>query len=139
MNRALGKKIMQLRKQHKYTQKYLAERCGESTTSISAYERGQRMPSTQSLERLAIALNTTVIDLVDPEHVQHPTLSDFMSQSLEPSKPIDFKFVLEDILVHLTLSNEVYFNGRLLSHEVREEMAASVNQALQQGLESIEV
>ena len=138
MNRALGKKIMQLRKQHRYTQKYLAERCGESTTSISAYERGQRMPSVKTLERLAIALNTTVVDLTDPEHVQHPTLTEFISSSIEPLKPIDFKHVLEDILVHLTLSNEVYFDGRLLPQHVRDEMASSVNQALQHGLESIE-
>ncbi|MGX8237128.1 helix-turn-helix domain-containing protein [Exiguobacterium undae] len=138
MNRALGKKIMQLRKQHRYTQKHLAERCGETVTSISAYERGQRIPTPQVLERLAMALNTTVIDLIDPKYVQHPSLQEFIDRSPEVmAHPLDFKPILEDILVHLTLSNEVYFNGRLLTKEVRDHMATSVNQALQQGLQSI--
>jgi len=132
VKRALGKKIMQLRKQHQYTQKHLAERCGETVTSISAYERGQRMPNTQTLERLAL-------DLIDPQYVQHPSLQEFMAQSLEPTQPLDFKLVLEDILVHLTLSPEVYFNGRLLTQEVRDRMATTINQALQQGLQSIEI
>ncbi|WP_026832005.1 helix-turn-helix domain-containing protein [Exiguobacterium undae] len=139
MNRALGKKIMQLRKQHRYTQKHLAERCGETVTSISAYERGQRIPTTQVLERLAMALNTTVIDLIDPKYVQHPSLQEFIDQSLEPTQPLDVKPVLEDLLVHLTLSSEVYFNGRLLTKEVRDQMATSLNQALQQGLQSIKI
>lgn len=140
MNRALGKKIMQLRKQHRYTQKHLAERCGETVTSISAYERGQRIPTTKVLERLALALNTTVIDLIDPKYVQHPSLQEFIDQSPEVvAHPLDFKPILEDILVQLTLSNEVYFNGRLLTKEVRDHMATSVNQALQQGLQSIKI
>ena len=139
MERALGKKIMKLRKQHQFTQKHLAERCGETVTSISAYERGQRMPNTQTLERLALALNTTVIDLINPQYVQHPSLQEFMAQSLEPTQPLDFKLVLEDVLVHLTLSPEVYFNGRLLTQEVRDHMATTINQALQQGLQSIKI
>lgn len=139
MKRTLGKKIMKLRKQHKYTQKYLAEQCGENVTSISAYERGQRMPNAQSLERLALALNTTVIDLVDPQYVQHPSLQEFMDQSSKTSQPLDIKPVLEDLLIHLTLSPEVYFNGRLLTQEVRNHMATSIDQALQHGLHSIEI
>ncbi|KNH34721.1 helix-turn-helix domain-containing protein [Exiguobacterium acetylicum] len=138
MNRTLGKKIMQLRKQHKYTQKFLAERCGETATDISAYERGQRMPSPQVLERLALALDTTVIDLIDPKYVQHPSLNEFMQQALEPSQPLDLKLILEDLLVHLSLSKEIYFDGRLVSPNVRDEMATSIDQALQRGLSSIE-
>ncbi|KOP30306.1 helix-turn-helix domain-containing protein [Exiguobacterium acetylicum] len=138
MNRALGKKIMQLRKQHKYTQKYLAEKCGETATTISAYERGQRMPTPQSLERLALALNTTIIDLIDPKHVQHPSLNEFIQQALEPTKPLDLKLVLEDLLVHLSLSKEIYFDGRLISTTVREEMATSIDHALKRGSASIE-
>jgi len=138
MNRALGKKIMQLRKQHKYTQKSLGERCGESATDISAYERGQRIPSAQVLERLALALDTTIIDLIDPKYVQHPSLSEFMHQALEPSQPLDLKLILEDLLVHLSLSKEIYFDGRLVSSPVRDEMATSIDQALKRGLSSIE-
>lgn len=138
MNRALGKKIMQLRKQHKYTQKSLGERCGESATDISAYERGQRIPSAQVLERLALALDTTIIDLIDPKYVQHPSLSEFMQQALEPSQPLDLKLILEDLLVHLSLSKEIYFDGRLVSSPVRDEMATSIDQALKRGLSSIE-
>ncbi len=138
MNRALGKKIMQLRKQHKYTQKSLGERCGESATDISAYERGQRIPSAQVLERLALALDTTIIDLIDPKYVQHPSLSEFMHQALEPSQPLDLKLILEDLLVHLSLSKEIYFDGRLVSSSVRDEMATSIDQALKRGLSSIE-
>lgn len=138
MNRALGKKIMQLRKQHKYTQKFLGEQCGESATDISAYERGQRIPSAQVLERLALALDTTIIDLIDPKYVQHPSLSEFMQQALEPSQPLDLKLILEDLLVHLSLSKEIYFDGRLISSPVRDEMATSIDQALKRGLSSIE-
>ncbi|WP_294740298.1 helix-turn-helix transcriptional regulator [uncultured Exiguobacterium sp.] len=138
MNRALGKKIMQLRKQHKYTQKHLAEKCGETATTISAYERGQRMPTPQSLERLALALNTTIIDLIDPKHVQHPSLNEFMQQAIEPTKPLDLKFILEDLLVHLSLSKDIYFDGILISTSVREEMATSIDHALKRGSASIE-
>ncbi|MGI1804638.1 helix-turn-helix domain-containing protein [Exiguobacterium sp. TDN 0502] len=138
MKRALGKKIMQLRKQHKYTQQFLAERCGESVTNISAYERGQRMPPPQVLERLALVLDTTVIDLLDPKYVQHPSLSEFMQQALEPSQPLDLKLVLEDLLVHLSLSKDIYFDGRLVPPNVREEMATSIDHALKQGIASIE-
>jgi transcriptional regulator with XRE-family HTH domain len=138
MNRALGKKIMQLRKQHKYTQKFLGERCGESATDTSAYERGQRIHSAQVLERLALALDTTIIDLIDPKYVQHPSLSKFMQQALEAPQPLDLKLILEDLLVHLSLSKEIYFDGRLLSSPVRDEMARSIDQAFKRGLSSIE-
>lgn len=138
MKRALGKKIMQLRKQHKYTQQFLAERCGESVTNISAYERGQRLPPPQVLERLALVLDTTVIDLLDPKYVQHPSLNEFMQQALEPSQPLDLKLVLEDLLVHLSLSKDIYFDGRLVPPNVREEMATSIDHALKQGIASIE-
>lgn len=138
MKRALGKKIMQLRKQHKYTQQFLAERCGESVTNISAYERGQRMPPPQVLERLALVLDTTVIDLLDPKYVQHPSLNEFMQQALEPSQPLDLKLILEDLLVHLSLSKDIYFDGRLVPPNVREEMATSIDHALKQGIASIE-
>ncbi len=69
---------------------------------------------------------------------QHPSLNEFIQQALEPTKPLDLKLVLEDLLVHLSLSKEIYFDGRLISTTVREEMATSIDHALKRGSASIE-
>jgi len=61
----IGIKISILRKKLKYSQEKLAEISQLSTNSISAIECGKSIPSIETLERIAIALNIELKELVD--------------------------------------------------------------------------
>jgi len=129
MPEEIGKKIALLRKQHKYTQKHLAELCGETTMAISAYERGQRIPPERTIGRLAYALHTTPELLADPNYVTAPTIEEFLANS-PGQKPVDFRRLLEDMMVNLTLSPDAFFDGRLIPFERRREIVHHLHQAL---------
>lgn len=60
----MGEKIHQLRKQAGLTQKELAEKVGVSDTAIMRYEKNQRIPRKETLNKLAAVLNTTPSDLM---------------------------------------------------------------------------
>lgn len=129
MPEVIGKKIALLRKQHKYTQNRLAELCGETAMAISAYERGQRMPPERTIERLAYALHTTPELLVDPNYVTAPTIEEFIANA-PGQKPVDYRRLLEDMMINLTLSPDAFFDGRLISSEQRREIVHHLHQAL---------
>jgi transcriptional regulator with XRE-family HTH domain len=60
----IGACVASLRKQAGKTQGELAEQIGVDTETISRFERGATMPSLVTLQLLAVALNTTMGDLV---------------------------------------------------------------------------
>ena len=60
----LGKKIAERRKNFAWTQDQLAERIGVDAETISRYERGANLPSLPTLDRLAIALQTEIGELL---------------------------------------------------------------------------
>ena len=64
-----GKRIQDLRKNHGWTQKELAERLHVTDKSVSKWERGLNYPDMAMLEPLANTLDTTVVELLGIENV----------------------------------------------------------------------
>ncbi len=62
-----GHQLRRLRRQTDMTQEQLAETAGVSTDLISNIERGINAPSFRTLEKLAGALNVSVIELFNFE------------------------------------------------------------------------
>jgi transcriptional regulator with XRE-family HTH domain len=60
----LGKKIAERRKHLDWTQNQLAERVGVDAETISRFERGANLPSLLTLDRLAVALQVDVGELL---------------------------------------------------------------------------
>ena len=56
--------LMYQRKKAWLTQEELAEKVGVKRLTIWAYESGRRKPNQEMFERLAVALNCTVADLL---------------------------------------------------------------------------
>jgi transcriptional regulator with XRE-family HTH domain len=60
----IGSSVAAVRKGTGWTQGELAERVGVETETISRFERGATIPSLVTLQKLAVALNTTMADLI---------------------------------------------------------------------------
>lgn len=63
----LGDKIKNLRTDKGMFQKDLAEKVGCSVQAISSYEKGQKKPKVETLEKIASALNVTTDYLIGNE------------------------------------------------------------------------
>src|SRR5690349_4176371 len=57
---SIGERLAELRKEHRYSIRKLAEEAGVSASLISDVERGKVEPSISTLKRLAAALGTTL-------------------------------------------------------------------------------
>lgn len=60
----IGSSLAAVRKHIGSTQGELAERIGVEGETISRFERGATLPSLVTLQKLAVALNTTMADLI---------------------------------------------------------------------------
>ncbi|MFL0269242.1 helix-turn-helix domain-containing protein [Candidatus Clostridium radicumherbarum] len=67
MDNTIGNKIKILRKSKKLTQKQLAEIAGISEISIKKYERNIITPKYSTLEKIANALNVSIIEFLELE------------------------------------------------------------------------
>lgn len=65
---ALGARLRELRRAARHSVAALAERSGVSRSMISEVERGGRVPTILTLDRLATALGTSIARLTAPEH-----------------------------------------------------------------------
>lgn len=63
----IGENIKQFRKNKKITQKELAEKIGVTDSAITKYEKGDREPNIETLNKIATALGVTINDLVKNE------------------------------------------------------------------------
>lgn len=61
----LGKRIRELRKKNNLSQEMLAEIIDMDTPNLSNIERGKRFMTAETLEKFAVALNTTERELFD--------------------------------------------------------------------------
>ncbi len=61
---AFGQRVKGLREALRLSQAGLAERAGLDSTYVSGIERGRRNPGLNSLQRLAVALETRLPDLL---------------------------------------------------------------------------
>src|SRR5678816_1496562 len=57
---SIGERLAELRKEHRYSIRKLAEKAGVSASLISDVERGKVEPSISTLKRLSDALGTTL-------------------------------------------------------------------------------
>jgi transcriptional regulator with XRE-family HTH domain len=64
----VGSRIREIRKRRGLTQEVLAERVERSVDAISALERGRALPSFETLEKLAQALDVPLGDFFDHAH-----------------------------------------------------------------------
>jgi transcriptional regulator with XRE-family HTH domain len=87
----LGRRIYLFRKQSKLTQAALAEKARISNEFMSGIERGAKLPSLQTMERLAGALRVNLKDLVN--------FSQAGFRRIEPMSPEGIKMasLLEDV------------------------------------------
>ena len=69
-SKVFGKRIKELRERKKLTQEKLAEKIGLDLQTISRIETGYYFTSFENLEKLANALDVTIADLFDFEHVK---------------------------------------------------------------------
>lgn len=61
---SIGEKLKKRRKRQNLTQKQLADKVGISLMSIQRYERDQRQPTVEILEKICDALDTSVINFM---------------------------------------------------------------------------
>lgn len=84
----IGEKIKEIRLNRGLKQSDLAEKSGLSRVAIGNYERNDRTPGTEQVERLAAALGVSPVDLIGwgyydakspeiGEQIKHYTLKDF--------------------------------------------------------------
>lgn len=66
MRKLVGRNAERIRRERGLTQEQLAERSGLSQQYISGLERGQRNPTLVTLHELAIAMDTTPVELITP-------------------------------------------------------------------------
>jgi transcriptional regulator with XRE-family HTH domain len=66
MRKLVGRNVRAVRQAKGMTQEQLAEASGFSQQYISDLERGRRNPTVVSLYELALALNSTPIELLQP-------------------------------------------------------------------------
>ena len=65
INIAFGKRLVDLRKTTGLSQEAFAFKCGLDRTYIGIIERGEKSPTLNTIEKVAIALNITIKDLFD--------------------------------------------------------------------------
>lgn len=68
----IGPKIKSLRKSLKLTQDGLAEKAGIAREQISRYETGRITPDTETIAKIASALNVSISELLDNEELIEP-------------------------------------------------------------------
>jgi transcriptional regulator with XRE-family HTH domain len=69
LQRRFAARVREIRRQRGLTQQQLAERIERSTNAVSALERGVSLPTFETLERLADALNAPVREFFDTDAV----------------------------------------------------------------------
>jgi len=69
ISKAFGKRLKAARNHAKLSQPELAKACGwDSQSRLSNYERGERTPSLDDIDKLAKALNTSICTLISKEY-----------------------------------------------------------------------
>jgi transcriptional regulator with XRE-family HTH domain len=83
IKKKFGVRLFQLRSEAGMTQAELAEKANLSIDSISRIERGDRSPSFESLERIAAALKTDPVQLLNFERKEIQDLAECPAEVLE--------------------------------------------------------
>ncbi len=73
----IGKRIKEKRKEKNLTQKQLADKAGVSLMSIQRYERDERQPTVEVLEKISIALDVPVACIIGLGSITQKTSNEF--------------------------------------------------------------
>ena len=79
----IGIKLRTIRKNNKLTLKQLGELVGLSEQAIGQYERGDRNPSIDILNKIAAALGVTVNDLLEESESKNYVELDYLSEYIK--------------------------------------------------------
>lgn len=83
----IGEKIKNIRTLKGLTQKSLAEKAGISQSAITYYEKNERIPSAVILEKIATALNVSMLDLIvlppseEEESIENDAFTSFLEKN----------------------------------------------------------
>lgn len=75
MSSYTGNMIRKIRLEKKLTQKQLGDLCGIADSNIRKYESGKQNPKLETLEKIANALNISIMDLM---HIETMNITDDM-------------------------------------------------------------
>lgn len=90
----LGKRIKELRKVKKYSQEQLAEKLGIAQNTLSKIELGENFLTSETLEKIVIALDVSEKELFDFEHLKPSSnLMDEIITYLNSIKNDEYKLV----------------------------------------------
>lgn len=107
----LGKKIRNLRHQLGLTQEQLGERANIHYSYVGQMERGDKMPSLQTLKRIATALSTDLQHLLEepapyePSQDPSPDTPAELHQLLQGRSPAEIRFCIDLVRVILQFLN----------------------------------
>ena len=82
----LGSRIRFIRKSRGFTLDEVARRCGIFKSNLSKIEKGQRNPTTDTLEKIAGALQCSIRDFFEPEYVKDSELPTGMQDLINDEK-----------------------------------------------------
>ena len=89
LSKRLGKRIYLFRKQNKLTQSALAERARISNEFMSSVERGAKLPSLPTLQRIAGVLGVGIKDLFDFDRGAFRAVQPFSREALDLAALLD--------------------------------------------------
>ena len=105
----IGENIKQFRKNKKITQKELAEKIGVTDSAITKYEKGDREPNIETLNKIATALGVTINDLVKNEEKASNKNSigiRFLDRSKLPDEKEQIIKVVEEMYEFINATND---------------------------------
>lgn len=62
------KSIKTFRKEKGFTQELLAKKAGIARSYLCEIEKGYKIPSISTLEKIAVALDVSIVDLLEEKH-----------------------------------------------------------------------
>lgn len=96
----IGEKIKELRTKGNLSQAELAERAQISRVAIGNYERGDRIPNVEILNKIANALNINLSELLNPQHIttkiENHTITDILVK-LQDNDSTEISMVCYDL------------------------------------------
>lgn len=109
-NKLIGNNIKEQRNQQKYTQRQLASIIGKTESTIRKYENGSIQVPNDVLQKIAIALNTTLSQLIGLDNVENEKplieLNWLEVERLLQKTSIQLEKIADDSKIKVSISNE---------------------------------
>ena len=92
MQNVIGENIKRVRGKKGMTQKELAEKCNLATITIRQYESGKREPKTETLYKIAKALDVYILELTIDKHAHHMPILNIMAKDKAEMEESEYAF-----------------------------------------------